>query len=56
MIMRILDALRRISERRRISRRLQALDDHQLHDLGVTRDQINAYVRAATRRSDLPAG
>jgi uncharacterized protein YjiS (DUF1127 family) len=48
MLFRILAAFRRISARRRMARGLRALDDHQLHDLGVTRDQIGAYVRART--------
>lgn len=56
MLFRIISAFRRIAERRRIARRLRALDDHQLHDLGVPRDQIGAYVRAMTRADATRAG
>jgi len=55
MLRKTLVSLRRIADRDRIARRLRALDDHQLHDLGVSRDQIGAYVRAATRAAT-PSG
>jgi len=56
MFRRVLSALQRMAERKRISRGLRALDDHQLHDLGVHRDQIGAYVRAMAKSADLRAG
>jgi len=57
MLFRMLATFRRISARRRMARRLRALDDHQLNDLGVPRDQIGAYVRArlgAATRAETP--
>jgi uncharacterized protein YjiS (DUF1127 family) len=52
MLRNLLFTLRHMVDRERIARRLRALDDRQLHDLGVSRDQIGAYVRAAARPGD----
>ena len=55
MLRKLVLALRRVADRERIARRLRALDDRQLHDIGVSRDQIGAYVRAAVRPRGLGA-
>ena len=54
MLRNLLFTLRHWVDRERIARRLRALDDRQLHDLGVCRDQIGAYVRVATRPGNFP--
>lgn len=49
MLRKFVHCLRWIADRERIASRLHALDDRELHDLGVSRDQIGAYVRASAR-------
>ncbi|MEM1160485.1 MAG: DUF1127 domain-containing protein [Pseudomonadota bacterium] len=45
MIENILDSLLGRTEADRRIEALEALDDHQLADLGISRDQIPAYVQ-----------
>lgn len=47
----IFDIFNGETEEERQIKELQAMDDHQLADLGISRDQINNFVRNHTTKS-----
>lgn len=47
----IFDIFNGETEEERQIKELQAMDDHQLADLGISRDQINSFVRNHTTKS-----
>ena len=49
LTMRVFDKIKRFAENRRAIRELGTLDDHVLHDLGISRSRIRSAVLGNSR-------